>query len=235
VQAESLVTKGEYTDAVALATRMLAVSDPERRSRASDLLSTAYTLQGSSALNARQFSQAKASLMAALDLRAPSGSNPGLTGLGLNFAYLSHEEEAPNDPRAYNDVYDVIQKLSSLETDRESALSIRANLVEASLTTGRHDDAVRLGRELIADPGLNPIMSLNMRFIVYTALVLDGKPSDAAREDLRAHYQRQKGFRNEWGYAGTRAYIERSQIPDSDKTQLLLLLRQIETPTPAGR
>jgi HEAT repeat protein len=232
VQAEFNIANSRYVDAIALATRMLdsARSTPESVDRARDLLSRAYIGQTSTALSEGRYDDAKGFLAAALDSRIAS-SDPALVSVGLNLAFVYHEERAPKDARAYNDVYDVLMGLQPLNVDPAARRAIQANLAEASLTTGRYEDAERLGRELLNDSDLDSETSLTAKFIVYASRVLSGQDSSAGRQDVLADYQKKpRGFRNHWSYTGTRVYIQRAELAASEKAELLADLDQIEKP-----
>ena len=67
---------------------------------------------------------------------------------------------------------------------------MRINLAEASLTTGRYQDAMRLAREQLTAPVVQADDALNMRFMIYAALALSGADAAGAQKELLANYQR---------------------------------------------
>ena len=157
----------------------------------------------------------------------------GLFDLGLNLAYHFHERVAPGDPGAYADAYEILSKLEALASDLAVRTSVRVNLVEACLTSGQYAKAIGLGRELLARPRLDQEWQLNTRFFVYASLVLSQRTSDAvqAGKELDDYYARlPAGFTNDWGYGGTRAYLQRASIPAASKEALLQTLANIQRP-----
>jgi hypothetical protein len=110
---------------------------------------------------------------------------------------------------------------------------VRENLAEASLTSGKYDEAIGIARELRDGAEVKATTGLNMRFIGYAALALANRQADAdaARRDLIAYYNSlSAGFKNDWTYGGTRRYIERAAVAAPVKKAVLTALDQIERP-----
>jgi tetratricopeptide (TPR) repeat protein len=230
-QADYFVVSKRYSDAIEQATAVLAERSlaDDRRQRAGQIVVRANAIMGKLAFERQDYAEAKRHFFAAVNPRLGSPRGAGLVNLGLNLAYQFHEDA---NGMTYADAYDVLFALKSLATDPTVRNSVGANLAEASLTTGRFDEAVRIGRELLGRQ-LDATSQLNMKFIVYAALTLDRQMPEAARagEELAEHYAKlPAGFINDWEYGGTRAYIERAAAPAADKKKLLDTITQIETP-----
>jgi hypothetical protein len=235
LQAESELRNGRYAEAIASADRVLAEhsTDAGRALDASRVLVAAHTALGLIALQDSQYADAATSLRAALGAASTAGGDAELVALGLGIAFHYHERQGPQDPAGYAQAYAILDELRNLrgELPADSSTSILTNLAEASLTTGRYDQAVRLSDEVIDREGDDPGTTLTLLFIRYAALVLSGQEAADARADLIA-YQRglPPTFRNTWTYTGTRAFIQEVTTP-VDKGPLLELLGTIEAGT----
>ena len=150
----------------------------------------------------------------------------------LRLGFLLHETVALRDPEAFEESYHVFVAVSRLawRISREQGLRVDANKAEAALTIGRFTEAQAIARGVIADleqemqnPALDDQMrqskratALNMRLILYAALLLRGDPqAQGVAADMFAESERlaKAGHQNTWEYAGTEKYLASSTIP----------------------
>ena len=156
---------------------------------------------------------------------------------GLRLGYLLHETVALRDPEAFEESYYVFVAVSRLawKISRDQGLRVDANKAEAALTIGRFNEAQEIARGVIADlereSRENQTLkgqalenrqgtALNMKLILYAALLLRGDPQapSVAAEMFAEHEQLAKtGFQNTWEYAGTEKYLASSTIPSSSR------------------
>jgi tetratricopeptide (TPR) repeat protein len=234
IQAESFLANRQYEAAIAPARAVIDASpNTDRMSRARQVLSRVYTIEGQDAFDHSRFSDAKALLLAAVDEMDPAVpvvNRSDLQSLGLNLEFEYHERTALTEPAAYEEAYEILAKLRPLNGDPAFTIAVQAGLAEASLTSGRYADALGLANHLVGRSDVDRVTQLSMKFIVYAALVLDHQPANAARQDLLAFYRTlPKGFKNDWSWAGTRSYIQHAGITDSEKAQLLDTLGKVGT------
>lgn len=132
----------------------------------------------------------------------------------------------------YGESYEDSKQAHLLEPDRTADT---ADLAEAALTAGRFEEAQNLASKLLAAEQdaktLDTSENLAMRFVVISALLLQGKPGQAKPqlEEFVSYYKRiGADFKNDWNYSGTRNFITHSVIEKSSKNVMLQLADLLE-------
>lgn len=93
--------------------------------------------------------------------------------------------------------------------------SAQANFAEAHLTTGQYGEAEQRLAELLKKPDLDPNASVGLRVVaIVNALAL--KKADTAPQKIRELMTfvsaQPEGFHVEWGFDGTKHYVETKQV-----------------------
>jgi hypothetical protein len=232
-RAEHKLDEADYTQAIAEARRFLESSPNDARAQqARNIVARGYLRLGTGAMDDTDYATATLHLQAALAARGDQSTAEEAVNLGLKLAYYLHEQVAPSRSSAYEDTYKVLTSLQPLSRySPEGAVSVQSNLAEASLTTGRYDEARRLAESLLQTSRLDAELNLNMRVMLYAATVLSGDAAaeSRAREQLWSFYDSvSKNSKLNWSYGGVRSYIRGLDIPLDRKQQLWSVLDKVE-------
>ncbi|MBL9045222.1 MAG: hypothetical protein JNM83_26680 [Myxococcales bacterium] len=114
-------------------------------------------------------------------------------------------------------------------------LAVWPNYIESHLTTGRLAEVSVLLAKVLAK--LSPAEQVPLLAIEVFALVGQGKPAEAAskRKALRTLIAAQPAdFRLDWGFSGTRHFLQTDPRFSPHKAQLLALLSALEQPNRAA-
>jgi tetratricopeptide (TPR) repeat protein len=200
----------------------------------------AHALSGLRAFDGGRFDEAEAAFRrAARSLgsgKYTRASVEPVFALGLSLAFWLHETEAVKDGKAFKRQRDMLEQLKRFEPvlTAEERLFLDANLVEASVTTGDYDAAVRGAGEIVGRlPEQDDHADLR-RPLVYlklAALTLGGQAeaANAARLELENLLKAtEDGERGEWSFSGLRAYIESANCADAERKRLLSILDRVE-------
>jgi len=144
----------------------------------------------------------------------------------LNLAAVHHDELAPTDPSFYAKAYEDLSPLPLRATTEDERISAKANLAEASLTTGLYSQTQNLGDDVLKSQVLtqNKVLQLNLRFLIFASLVFQNNTqgSDKQLKDTLALYQSlPEGLYNDWDFRGTINYVNQSKLSVDQKTLLL--------------
>ena len=233
-RSEYALDEGRLDDAVREADQALLdrPDNADRQRRAFSVLAKAHGGRGASLFEAKEYEAALSDLLAGLNSRPGEDSLPTLVHLGLNLAFVIHEELAPAGRMTFQDVHDILSKLEPVATDPVDQFLIEQNLVEANLTTGRYPEALGLASRVLNKAQKEPGTALTMHWMIYAAHALSGNKAEAdraGRELTRSFEALQPGFQNNWTFAGTRDYIKRRAQPPV-RDALLDALDKIERP-----
>lgn len=168
-----------------------------------------------------------AGLFRQLQLRFPHSS-----AIAAVFSVIESEYLSEADPRAYEDAYQALVRTFAENPAFRSIPTMRANLVEAELTSGRFREAARDARELLASPelsgakeGAGAELNVNVRLLLYLALVFAGDPLAARSLDgFGQAYGRQSGEFVGWKFGGITRFIQHSSLPRRQRDSLLALV-----------
>jgi len=170
-----------------------------------------------------------------------SEENPSEPLPHLNLVIVYHRALSAEDPQAFAQAYDQMDGLVSREREagREPPVPWLANLAEFSVTTRRYQQAEKFAGDLLARDRVPPesAVALNLEFLLYTALVLDGRTSEAAQR-LSSLDKRYRAFEGEsgWNYTGLRTYLQRDvRLPEARRQALLSLLELVAKPSSGSR
>jgi tetratricopeptide (TPR) repeat protein len=132
----------------------------------------------------------------------------------------------------FQQAYEFNQAWAKLDADN---IGVESNLAEASMTTGRFDEAMVLANKVLASKEATVADRLSMELITVSSLILSGKRSGALSQigefigyfkSLPADYERT------WTYTGTRRYInDQREIAKEDKSLILSLVDILESRT----
>jgi WD40 repeat protein/tetratricopeptide (TPR) repeat protein len=118
----------------------------------------------------------------------------------------------------------------------------KADLAEATLTSGRFKEARLLASDLLRAPATTTELSLGgqlaMRFIVASSLLLGGEPEAGAKKlkELRDYYKTLPvGFVQSWDYRGTRNFVMQHPMNQAIRTKLIGALDMLEKGEKAAR
>jgi tetratricopeptide (TPR) repeat protein len=118
----------------------------------------------------------------------------------------------------------------------------KADLAEATLTSGRFKEARLLASDLLRAPATTTELSLGgqlaMRFIVASSLLLGGEPEAGAKKlkELRDYYKTLPvGFVQSWDYRGTRNFVMQHPMNQAIRTKLIGALDMMEKGEKAAR
>jgi tetratricopeptide (TPR) repeat protein len=130
----------------------------------------------------------------------------------------------------YFDPEFALELYAELLRDSPDADSIRINLPEPLLASGRFDEAYRLAVEL-RDSSADRMARGTMRFVAYAAKVFEGEFDAAAGHlaELLEYAETTTDLDEEtWEITGTRRFIENSNLPDELKRVSMLALGVVD-------
>lgn len=136
-------------------------------------------------------------------------------------------------PSAYEQAYKLDREAYQLQL---KTLQFRENLAEASLTTKRYDDALRLANEVLTDNSLSlsPDQKLSVKLIQIASLVFEKRDAEAFSElgeFIRYYDSIGKDYSRSWVFEGTKNFIRlNGSIDGSSRAQLLNLIEILELP-----
>jgi len=140
---------------------------------------------------------------------------PEVAEIYKQIAYVYHERIARNDPSAYEEAYKSNSQLLELQrkNDPSQAESTEVNLVECSLTTGRHREVIDRAKRLAARLR-DADWQMPLYLFMLAAQVLQGTHSEALDTLSQVEALQKRAFRDPnaeatWVYDGTLLYLER--------------------------
>jgi HEAT repeats len=145
-----------------------------------------------------------------------------------------YHENLPTEPRSFSRAYDEMIALrdlaayQALKTRRDPDYArIEADFAEVAMSAGHSRELEAAANDVVVQQA-DLTQHLNMALFLYFAAVVDRDSSANARlsrlESIVDSLPRD--FNNEWVYPGTRAFIQRSNVPDHLKSALLQLCRE---------
>jgi tetratricopeptide (TPR) repeat protein len=158
------------------------------------------------------------------------GQQPRNIGLLSALGFAEHEYAA--DFAGAYERYSTVYKL-----DR-SLLNVKENFAEASLTTGRFDQALELAQAALSDRSLSPQQKLSMNLISITAQLLLGRRGNAfseVGEFLRYYRSIPQDYERTWVYEGMKKYVDTSSLAPPVKELVLTLIATLEAPRQEGK
>jgi hypothetical protein len=215
-------------------TVMAEGSDPSRLARARQVLwdAAVQATRAQLADSSPNYWAAKSALIEAVAVSDRPDQSEEVRQLGVLVTVGLHDALGPATPEGYDAAYDVLSRLENLRGQSELSALVKANLVEAALTTGRHPEALRRAREVLTlerDRGTRLVMGA----FVVAALELSGDRAgaDAAYADLARELEGWKADdRTNWTFDGTRTYINRARLDPQREKRLMEVLDRLESP-----
>ena len=149
-------------------------------------------------------------------------------------AFIYHERLTDQDSAGYELAYQANSQLLRLvrDADRARALSAEMNLLECSLTTGRYQEVLQRGPELLVRLGNDADSQLSVHLLILAAEVLLRNDRDALTtlDQARRIYDedfKSRGKWHDWVYDGTQRYVTRLHPGDARTTALSDLIRAV--------
>ena len=223
-----------YETAMAQARNVLGGDrEPLRLLRARQVLwdAAVKAARGQLEADAPNYWAAKSALLEAVAVTDRLDQSEEVRRLGVLVTVGLHDTLGPTTPEGYAAAYDVLSRLEDLRGQSELSALVEANLVEASLTSGRHAEALRRAREVLRferDRGSRLVMGA----FELAALELTGDRAgaDAAYGDLTRKFEGwNPDDRTNWTFDGTRTYISRARLDPQREKRLTDLLDRLES------
>lgn len=150
---------------------------------------------------------------------------PGDADLWNSFGIFYHE-----NMRDFARSYEALSQAYQLSPEN---ISIRANFSEACLTDGKYIQAIEIGNKVLSSDKLSPYNKLAIKFIMATALKLEGKNDESSRviEEIKKMYSSSADYRKTtWNFAGTQKFIQNNKkLTDKEKAEFTEIIRMLET------
>jgi HEAT repeat protein len=192
-----------------------AAQDDSEKTR--DLLAMAHENRAAVHFNAGRWEEALASAAQA-------------EKLGLQSAFLFnlrcivyHEQVALANPKdGFRLAYEACGRVPGLSLTLQQVANANANLAEASISVGRYDEAIRLGKDCLSQmEGAEDRFSVLL--LVYAAQVLKGDWAGAAGtlDEAEAEQEKVDLARATWEWRGTAAYVEQTQRAETPPVMAL--------------
>jgi len=149
---------------------------------------------------------------AALLLEAAREEEPGSTDVLQALAELKH-----NHQMAFEESYGFYRQLVEMSPNASSL----ANLAEAALATGKHEEATDLAEQVIASSD-DPVMRANAQLIVTAAALLSQDDAVEAVAELGRVLANLTTFADGWSYESLRTYLTRDGGADDDTIRVII-------------
>jgi tetratricopeptide (TPR) repeat protein/TolB-like protein len=151
--------------------------------------------------------------------------NPRDSYLMLKLAQIYHDQLGE-----YEKAYQVNRARFDLIPDDTTAAG---NLAESCLATNRLAEALSLADKVLATQNLDVEERLTARLITISALLLQRKPAEAysqVGEFIGYYNSLPADYPRDWTFTGTKRFITRQKLPDTDKQTILSLIDILESP-----
>lgn len=153
---------------------------------------------------------------------------------GYTWAYVERGSLYQDNLYQYEAAYQDLKKACELAS---GDLDYKSDLAEATLTSGRFQEAFDLATKILSDNEKADVKKfeiserMSMRFIAIAALLLQNR-SQEARAQLQEFVSYYKSvppnFERSWSYAGTRHFIESATMSAPSKKLVLSLIQLLQ-------